>query len=159
MSTDAKPTISISFVSEIHGLAKSRGLTLTPDEVGAIDKNLNAITSVEGTTVSFKIGNEGRTVTLDEAVEIMSVGYGRPASIDAPEMKGLPATATTTQKAIAQNIANRDGRAAAMAIEARRVVDTYGNPWTTGNRTHQGFVTNKDPNLAAKLKMQAGTRK
>jgi len=150
--------ISINFGPHIREHAKARGLTVTHDDVEQISRNLKSVTHLEGNTVSFRLGAD-KTVTLDEAVAAMSTGYGKAAAIDAPEMRGLPATATATARAVATNIASRDGRAAAMAIEARRVVDTYGNPWSTGNRTHQGFVTNKDPNLAAKLKMQAGTRK
>lgn len=150
--------ISINFAPHIREHAKARGFTLTAEEIEQISRNVNSVTHLEGDSVSFRLGAD-KTVTLDEAVETMSVGYGKPAAIDAPEMKGLPATATATARAVATNIASRDGRAAAMAIEARRVVNEFGNPWVTGNRTHQGFVTNKDPNLAAKLKMQAGTRK
>lgn len=148
--------LSISFTSEILAHAQAKGVSLTPAEVESISRNINSVAKVDGTTVTFMAGEQ--SVPLEQVVAGMSVGYGKPAPAVAPALQGLPSTATSTQRAIATNIANRDGREAAMVVEARRVVDTYGNPWNTGNRTHQAFVSNKDPKLAARLKMQAGGR-
>jgi len=151
-------SLSISFVSDIIGHAKARGLDLTRQEVEAISTNLNSITSVEGTTVSFKLGGD-RVVSLGEAVEAMSAGYGKPKAAKPPS-SSIPAGSNFTQRALATNAALRAGFDAAKQQQAETLVRTFGNPWREGrtNRTHQAYLTNTHPELASRLKAEAGVR-
>lgn len=63
----------------------------------------------------------------------------------------------STARAVATNAALREDRSEAKAAEAVALVAKFGNPWNPRsiNRTHQGFITNTNPALASKLKVQA----
>lgn len=148
--------ISISFTADIYAYATTRGLDLTRDEVKAISANLNSITSVDGTTASFKLGGD-RAVSLGEAVEAMSAGYGRPAAAKSPG-RSIPANASATQRAILTNQAVKAGSDATKQQQAETLVRSFGNPWRTGNATHRAYVTNTHPTLASRLKAEAGAR-
>lgn len=148
----------ISFTGDIIASAKARCMSLDHTDVAAINANLNTVATFEGGSVTFALG--GRAVDLGEAVEAMSTGYGKP--VTKPETSGgpngldLPANATATERAVATNAAIRTGADARKRDQASALVRTYGNPWKTGNATHRAYVQNVAPDMASRLRREAG---
>ncbi len=149
--------ISITFTADILAHAASRGIKLTPTEVGEIDKNLNAITTIQDGAVTLRLGRD-RVVDVGEAVEAMSAGYGRVVNVPAPDAP-IPVYATATERAMAVNSAIRAGSDAAKQSQAEALVRTYGNPWRTGNATHRAYIQNTHPTLASRLRHEAGAHR
>lgn len=149
--------VSITFTADILAHAASRGIKLSPAEVGEIDKNLNTITTVQDGVVTLRLGRD-RVVDVGEAVEAMSAGYGRVVDAPAPAAS-IPEYATATERAVAMNAAIRAGSDAAKQSQAEALVRTFGNPWRTGNATHRAYLQNTHPTLASRLRHEAGDRK
>ncbi|MCJ2012176.1 hypothetical protein [Methylobacterium sp. J-076] len=151
--------MSISFTAEIVASARDRGISLTPEDVDSINENLGVVIGIEDGQIKI---TSGPFLDLSEAVEAMSKGYGapieQPTASSKPDGLELPANANATRRAVAMNAAIRSGRDTAKQSQAETLVATYGNPWRTGNATHRAYVTNTHPQLASRLKAEAGDK-
>lgn len=151
--------MSISFTTEILASARDRGVSLSPEDIEAINENLGVVTTIENGAVKI---TSGPFLDLGDAVEAMSKGYGslceQPTVSANPDGLGLRPSANATQRAIATNAAIRAGKDTAKQSQAETLVASFGNPWRTGNATHRAFVTNTHPQLASRLRREAGDR-
>jgi hypothetical protein len=151
---EAKPAISITFTGAIRDHAKANGTHITDKAVADLDNVLRSLWSIDGAnSVSFDVGG-GQRGTFADAFRV----YGPTGSgtADTPAVKGL----SRTEQAVEANRTAKIGKSVALAVEAQRLADEFGNPWLQGraNRTHQAIIANGNPNLATRLKMQAGVR-
>lgn len=145
--------ISITFTDAIRNQAKAQGSHITDKAVADLDNVLRSLWAVDETNnLSFDVGG-GQRGTFADAFRVY--GPAGSGTADTPAVKDK----SRTEVAVEQNRAAREGRSVALAVEAQDIADRYGNPWVTGNRTHQGIITNGNANLAARLRMQAGVRK
>lgn len=149
---DAKPAISITFTGAIRDQAKAQGSHITDKAVADLDNVLRSLWAVDdANNLSFDLGG-GQHGTFADAFRVY--GPAGSGTADTPAVKDK----SRTELAVEQNRTAREGRSVALAVEAQDIADRYGNPWITGNRTHQGIITNGNANLAARLRMQAGGR-
>lgn len=152
--------MSISFTPDILAHARDGRISLSHDDVAAINLNINAVATFEGGRLTFDLG--GPSADIGEVVEGMSKGYGKPAKKPAASTQtdglNLPANATATQRAVAVNAAAKAGSDMLKQKQATDLLQTYGNPWKTNNKTHMAYITNVHPVLAKQLKKQAGVR-
>lgn len=150
--------ISISFHNEISAFAQAHGLDLSTEEATSLDQTLQSMMKVgDDMSLSFVTGN-GRTGTLNDALVVYSAGF--PTKANNSRQTPAPATGNATARALAANAAMREGRSAARLVEADNLVAEHGNPWSPRSisRTRQGLVTNLNPDLAARLRRQAGAQ-
>ncbi|MGE8130008.1 hypothetical protein ACQKQD_23790 [Methylobacterium sp. NPDC080182] len=118
---------------------------------------MNAVASLDDAGhVRFDLG-AGPVGTLDDALTMMSVGMGAPVTVSTPG-SSIPAGSNATERAVAMNAAIRTGADARKRDQASALVRTYGNPWKTGNRTHMAYVQNVAPEMASRLRLEAGER-
>lgn len=150
---EAKPTISIDFKGGIREQAKAQGIHVTDTAVADLDNVLRSLWTVDdANNLSFDVGG-GQRGTFADAFRVY--GPAGSGTADTPAVKDK----SRTELAVEQNRAAREGRSVALAVEAQDIADRFGNPWITGNRTHQAIIANGNSNLAARLRMQAGARK
>lgn len=71
-----------------------------------------------------------------------------------PKLTTPAESGNRTQRAIALVAASRS--AENKAAQAHDLVTKFGNPWKTNNLSHQYFLKNHAPDLAAKMKAEAG---
>lgn|GEM_PF-6368966 len=151
--------LSILFAPQIRAFGKAAGRQFTKAEVEAIETTMNAVASLDDAGhVRFDLG-AGPVGTLDDALTMMSVGMGAPVSASTPASP-IPAGSNATERAVAMNAALRTGADAHKREQAETLFRTFGNPWREGrtNRSHQGFITNTHPQLASRLRREAGVR-
>lgn len=152
-------TLSILFAPQIRAFGKAAGREFTKAEIETIETTMNAVASLDGAGhVRFDLG-AGPVGTLDDALTMMSVGMGAPVTASTPA-SSAPIGSNATQRAVAMNAAIRTGADARKREQAETLAHTWGNPWREGrtNRSHQGFITNTHPQLARRLKAEAGVR-
>lgn len=152
-------SISISFTSQIYNHARAHGIDLTRHEVESLSASMNSVARVdENNQVAFDLGL-GPVATLDQAISMLSVGMGRPAQTKAPST-AIPANASATERAVLTNQATKAGSNAAKREQAQKLATVFGNPWTADrpNRTNAAFISNHAPELAVRLKREAGVR-
>lgn len=150
--------ISISFKPQIDAYAQAHNLDLSPEAAASLEQTLQSTVKVgDDMSLSFVTGN-GRTGSLDDALRLYSAGT--PSRANGSRQTPAPATGNATARALAANAAVREGRSTARLAEAESLVEQHGNPWEPRsiNRTRQGLVSNLHPDLAARLKRQAGVR-
>ena len=131
-------------------------------KVEAINSRINDYTSL-GDDGQIRIDfGQGPMTSVQAAISAMAVGHGKAkaASKDGTSGVTIPTGGSATERALVLNAINRDGRTAAQAVEAQRLVDTHGSPWDPRsiNKTRQAIISNFDPALATRLKRQAGIR-
>ena len=150
-------SMSISFTGQILEHAKARGTDLTRGEIESLSASINSVVRVDGNNqVAFDLGR-GPVATLDDAITMLSVGMGRPAETKASPVS-IPTNASVTERAVLTNQAAKAGSDALKQKQATDMVATFGNPWRTGNATHRAYITNTHPELARKLKAEAGVQ-
>lgn len=147
---------------QIREYADANGLTFTHEEAETINSRVNDYASIgDDGGVRFDFG-QGPMVSVQAAIGAMAVGHGKTKAASKGGTSGgaIPTGGSATERALALNAINRDGRTAAQAVEAQRLVDTHGSPWDprTINKTRQAIISNFDPSLATRLKRQAGIR-
>ncbi|MGC5781761.1 hypothetical protein [Methylobacterium sp. NFXW15] len=151
--------ISISFDSQVTSYAAAHKLQLSREELEHLGATLNSICTVDDASqVSFDIGG-GRVGSITDALDVFAVGMGKPVS--SPTTKpSIPEGTNATARALAANAATRDGQSAARRTEGQALADQHGNPWhhRTINRTRQGLISNLHPQLAERLRAEAGAR-
>lgn len=150
--------ISIDFAPQIAAFAKAHDLDLSREGTDSLNATLQNLFQLDGAkNVSFPIGSDGKTGTLEQALTVYS--EGTPRKIRASEsLVSVTAGMNPTERAVATNAARRTPVSEARAAEAVKLVNQYGNPWKTNNGTHRAIVMNKNPELANQLKSEAGTR-
>jgi hypothetical protein len=150
-------TLSILFAPQIRAFGKAAGREFTRAEVETIETTMNAVASLDdGGHVRFDLG-AGSVGTLDDALTMMSVGMGAPVTASTAA-SSAPIGSNATERAVAMNAAIRTGADARKRDQASALVRTYGNPWKTNNRTHMAYVTNVAPDMASRLRREAGER-
>lgn len=150
-------SLSISFAGQIIEHAKARGTDLTREEIDSLSATINSVARVDDhNQVAFDLGR-GLVATLDDAITMLSVGMGRPAVIPTTNIS-IPKDASPTARAILTNQAAKAGSDALKQKQATDLVATFGNPWRTGNATHRAYVMNTHPQLASRLRREAGER-
>ncbi|KQO94025.1 hypothetical protein ASF33_14735 [Methylobacterium sp. Leaf92] len=151
--------ISISFRSAISAYAQAYDLDLSDDAAATLETVLQSTMRVaDDKSVSFVTGT-GRTGTLDDALALYAAGTPTKASRATPSPSASTGS-NATARALAANAAVREGRSSARLVEAESLVAEHGNPWSPRSisRTRQGLVTNLHPDLAARLRRQAGAQ-
>lgn len=137
----------------IDDLAKQAGVTLTKDGREALTSLFGSVATITpGTPVTAKgeDGNEISAADWFKGALVMYSGFTEPKADLAPSKPA--GELNMTQRGLAANAARKADRTG----EAESLVAEHGNPWRTGNRTHAGFVQNVAPDLAARLKLEAG---
>jgi len=149
--------LSIHLAPQIRAFGKAAGREFTRAEVETIETTMNAVATInDAGQVRFNLG-AGPVGTLDDALTMMSVGMGAPVSAPTPA-SSIPAGSNATERAVAMNAAIRTGADAHKRDQASALVRTYGNPWKTGNATHKAYVQNVAPDMASRLRREAGER-
>lgn len=152
-------SISISFVPQIYSHAQAHGIDLTRQEVESLSATINSVARVDDhNQVAFDLGL-GPVATLDQAISMLAVGMGRPAAAKA-QSASIPANASATERAVLTNQAVKVGADAAKRAQAEKLAVVFGNPWASDrpNRSNQAYITNHAPELATRLKREAGAR-
>lgn len=150
-------SVSLHLAPQISAFGKAAGRQFTKAEIETIETTMNAVASLDDAGhVRFDLG-AGPVGTLDDALTMMSVGMGAPVSASTPA-SSIPAGSNATARAVALNAAIRTGADARKRDQASALVRTYGNPWKTGNRTHMAYVQNVAPDMASRLRLEAGER-
>jgi hypothetical protein len=144
-------SVSLHLAPQIRAFGKAAGRQFTKAEIETIETSLD-----DAGHVRFDLG-AGPVGTLDDALTMMSVGMGAPVSASTPA-SSIPAGSNATERAVAMNAAIRTGADARKRDQASALVRTYGNPWKTGNRTHMAYVQNVAPDMASRLRLEAGER-
>lgn len=144
---------SVDFRGEIRRYADEKNLDLGPDRIEAINAVLQtfSVPDVEAGTITYRWPN-GAAATLAGILAAETATAPRRATSQRPD--GDFTGMTATQRAVAINKGRNT--VAAKAADAEALVSRFGNPWLTGNRTHQAFLTRGNPTLAAELRRQAG---
>jgi hypothetical protein len=154
---------TIDFGPSILAHAKAGNRVLSQEEVTSLGATLNSLAEIETgdqPALTFRLDGDRRG-DLNQALDLYGSGFGSPAGTRTGQATSqAPAGATRTEQAVATNAARRANADAAKQQQAETLVQTFGNPWREGrtNRSHQGFVTNTHPQLAARLKAEAGVR-
>lgn len=151
--------ISISFVPQIYSHARAHGIDLSREEVESLSASINSVARVDDhNQVTFDLGL-GPVATLDQAISMLAVGMGRPSQTKAPSTS-IPANASATERAVFTNQATKAGASAAKREQAEKLAVVFGNPWVSDrpNRSNQAYITNHNPELARRLKREAGVR-
>ena len=149
--------LAITFAAQIKAHGAAHGLDYSRDEIESLTVTLNSVARLDlDRHIAFDIGR-GPVSTLDQALTTFAAGMGRPAAVETAA-PSIPANATATERAIAVNAAAKAGSDALKQKQATDLVQTYGNPWRTGNATHRAYITNTHPTLAARLRAEAGAR-
>lgn len=151
--------LNINFAPQLRAFGKAAGRQFTSAEIQTIEATMNSLVSLDETgNVRFDLG-AGPVGTLDDAMVMLSAGMGAPASVSTAD-NSIPAGSTATERAMARNAAIRAGADDAKRQQATNLVSRFDNPWKPDrlNRSHQGFITNTHPQLAGRLKAEAGVR-
>ncbi|MFK5599918.1 hypothetical protein ACFZ8E_23415 [Methylobacterium sp. HMF5984] len=150
---------NITYNQNIITHAKARGADLSTEEIDTLNATLRSVSFVnDAGQIAFTLGN-GRIGDLDAALSLYSEGMGR-TSTPSTSTTQLPAGANATQRAIETNRAAREGSAALKRQQAEEIVRVYGSPWaTSGNMTHAAVILNNHPELAERLRAEAGDRR
>lgn len=151
--------LSLHLAPNIRAFAQAAGRQFTAAEVQTIETTMNAVASLDAAgNVRFDLG-AGPVGTLDDAITMLSVGMGAPVALSmAPN--SAPARANATERAIATNRAAREGADALKRKQAEDLVKVYGSPWSvSGNMTHAAYIQNVHPELAQRLRREAGDKK
>lgn len=151
---------AIAFAPQINAFAAASGRELDREEVESLEKTLNSISNLDDAgQITFELGH-GRVGMLDDALAIFSTGMGKAIPIATTE-PSIPAGSNATARSLAANAAVREGRSAARLVEAESLVAEHGSPWDPRSisRTRQALVSNLSPDLAARLRRQAGIQK
>ncbi len=147
--------MSFTLVDAVAGYARTNGIQITPDQIEATNEVLRTYgRQGDDGAISFEMDGKAMTFWEIMATQTASLPRDRKAAIKAVDLAGM----TATERARAINAARAFTEAQAKAAEASRIVDRYGNPWRTGNRTHQAFLTAYAPQLADRLRQQTGGR-
>lgn len=152
-------SVSLHLAPQIRAFGKAAGRQFTKAEIETIETTMNAVASLDDAGhVRFDLG-AGPVGTLNDALTMMSVGMGASVTASTPA-SSIPAGSNATERAVAMNTAIRTGADARKREQAETLFRTFGNPWREGrtNRSHQGFITNTHPQLASRLKREAGVR-
>lgn len=146
---------SITFASAIRGFLREHGAAMTDEQVSNLDSALQSFWRIEDGAIKFDIG-DGKEGDLKAA--IMAYGPGKFTVSGQPEQPKIRPGMTRTEQAVEANRIAQNGKSVALAVEAQRIADEFGNPWQRDriNRTHQAIITNGNPNLASRLRLQAG---
>lgn len=150
-------SVSLHLAPQIRAFGKAAGRQFTKAEIETIETTIGSVASLDDAGhVRFDLG-AGSIGTLDDALTMMSVGMGAPVTASTPA-SSIPAGSNVTERAVAMNAAIRTGADARKRDQASALVRTYGNPWKTGNRTHMAYVQNVAPDMASRLRREAGER-
>lgn len=150
-------TLSILFAPQIRAFGKAAGRQFTTTEIQTIETTMNAVASLDDTGhVRFDLG-AGPVGSIYDAFEMLSVGMGAPVTASKSTIS-ITAGSNPTARAKAMNAAIRAGTDATKRDQATALVQTYGNPWRTQNATHKAFISNVAPDMASRLKAEAGVR-
>lgn len=144
--------------------AASNGLELSPEALSAAADRLAADLTHDAGQLAFDGAapfriEAGQVVELGLVEHVLAVvrEHGRPAA--APTSAPQTLTTKPGKPEVNTPIATL-GRAFAASHDAAVVRETEAmtNPWLPGkiNRTHQQIISNKNPDLAAHFKAQAG---
>ncbi|TXN04208.1 hypothetical protein FV242_08310 [Methylobacterium sp. WL64] len=154
---------SIDFLPSIRAHATAGNRELTTEEAESLNATLNSGASIETgdhPVLSFSIGGDRRG-DLNQALDLYGVGFGKPAGTETgrtTSTKPTPGSKTATERAIELNQAAKAGSSEIKQRQADELVRVFGSPWATGNRTHAAFVQNTHPQLAARLRAEAGVK-
>jgi len=154
---------TIDFGPSIRAHARSRNREMSDEEVSHLAATLNSVAEIETSdqpVLSFSLGGDKRG-DLHAALDIYGQGFGKPAGTEIS--RTMPAALTrgaqtATERAIELNRAAKAGSDETKRRQAETLVATWGNPWRSGNATHRAFITNCHPQLAARLRAEAGVR-
>lgn len=151
--------VSLHLAPQIRAFGKAAGRQFTKAEIDTVETTISSVASLDdASNVRFDLG-AGPVGTLNDALTMMSVGMGAPVTASTPASSALIGS-NATERAVAMNAALRIGADARKREQAETLFRTFGNPWREGrtNRSHQGFITNTHPQLASRLKREAGVR-
>jgi hypothetical protein len=154
MSTDLSPISAGS----IRSIISNAGLTLSPlGDVVVVDDLQASLRLDQEKGGIVLIGADGTASPVDLLKHLAELAKAKPDFFRPAEKSGTPASSGTTSTNLTERmkaiLATRETPVSRAKKAASQKID--GNPWISGNLTHQMVIQKHDPARAAKLKAEA----